>query len=393
MDSHLSRPSSPPSRDPAALASTFLERGIQAFDENERAMAWGWLHKALAVSMSSNDQKGLASAGWRLSMLKAQQGEIDEAVVLCRTAYEAAEAVWSRVDMAESAYILGNLLFQTSEQEEGLRMMHSAVDLYGELHDVEGQLRAWRNIGGCLRKRGSYAEAIEAWKRCLVVYGQRGELAGQARLHFAIARCWMRLEDYRQALVHNLAALGRHRHLDSPRLESDLKLLSKLRRRIKDDDVFIGDVRHIVDPANTEPENLDVVLSMLSDYEARQARIRAAAALAEATSDLSDAERELVGSTQAVAAAPAPVRPVEIAPRPSATLSTPAQVLEDRLLTSLEDSDSLSDWNEDFWEGDVDRRQWFVKQPWQIWVLAGFGTIIGMMTVMVILSVGAMIFR
>ena len=68
-------------------------------------------------------------------------------------------------------------------------------------------------------------------------------------------------------------------------------------------------------------------------------------------------------------------------------------MLEDRLLTSLEDSDSLSDWNEDFWEGDVDRRQWFVKQPWQIWVLAGFGTIIGMMTVMVILSVGAMIFR
>lgn len=395
MDSHLSRPSSPPRRDPAALASTFLERGIQAFDENERAMAWGWLHKALAVSMASNDQKGLASAGWRLSMLKAQQGEIDEAVALCRTAHEAAEAVWSRVDMAESAYILGNLLFQTSQQEEGLRMMHGAVDLYGELHDVEGQLRAWRNIGGCLRKRGSYAEAIEAWKRCLVVYGQRGELAGQARLHFAIARCWMRLEDYRQALVHNLAALGRHRHLDSPRLESDLKLLAKLRRRIKDDDVFIGDVRHIVDPANTEPDNLEVVLGMLSDYESRQARIRAAAALAEATSDLSEAERELVGSTPpvAVAAEPAPVRPVEDTSSPPITLSTSAQVLEKELLTSLEDSESLSDWGEDFWEDDADRRQWFVRQPWQIWVLAGFGTIIGMMTVMVILSVGAMIFR
>lgn len=389
MDSHLSRPSSPPTRDPAALASTFLDRGIKAFDANERAMAWGWLHKALAVSMASKDQKGLAAAGWRLSMLKAQQGETEEALTLCRSAHEAAQTAWSRVDMAESTYLLGNLLCQSDQQEEGLRMLHSAVDLYGELNDVDGQLRAWRNIGGILRKRGSHLEAIEAWKRCLVVYGQRGELAEQARLHVAIARCWVRLEDYRKALVHNLAALGRHRHLESSRLESDLKLLSKLRRRIADDDVFIDDLRQIVDPRGTEPDTLEVVLSMLGDYEARQARIRAVTALAEATSDLSAAERELVGG------APAPVveseLPSEGDTRPSITLSTPAEQLLDGLADSLEESDSLSDWDEDFWEEESGRR--LSQQPWQIWVLAGFSAIIAMMTVMVLLSVGAMILR
>ena len=156
MDPHLTRPSSPPSPDPAALASEFLDRGIEAFDQNERAMAWGWLHKALSVSKSTKDQKGLAAAGWRLSLLKAQQGEVEEAIALCRTAHQAAESVWSRQDMAQSAHLLGNLLCQSGDQEDGMRMLHSAVDLFGGLNDVEGQLRAWRTIGGILRKRGTW---------------------------------------------------------------------------------------------------------------------------------------------------------------------------------------------------------------------------------------------
>ncbi len=377
MDSHLHRPSSPPSRDPAALASTFLERGVEAFERNERAMAWGWLHKALAISMSSNDQKGLAAAGWRLSLLKAQQGELEEALKLCRTAYQAAESVWSRVDMAESAYLLGTLLCQANEQEEGLRLLHASVDLCGELHDVEGQLRAWRNIGGILRKRGSYFEAIEAWKRCLVVYGQRGELAEQARLHAVIARSWMRIGDTAQTVTHALAALGRHRHLGSDRLESDLKLLSRLRRRMGTE-ALSASIGGILDA-----EGLGVVMAMLDDYDARQARIQRAAALAEATSDLSEADGALLGVPAPAEPSGSSDVPAEGDTQPSITLSSPADVLAD--------SDSLSTWEDNFWE--TDRTLRLPQQPWQIWVLAGFGTIIGMMTVMVILSVGAMILR
>ena len=345
-------------------------------------MAWGWLHKAIAISMSTNDQKGLAAAGWRLSLLKAQQGDLEEAIKLCRTAHQAAEASWSRPDMAQSAHLLGNLLCQSGEPEDGLRMLHSAVDLCGELNDVDGQLRAWRSIGGTLRKRGDYFEAIEAWKRCLVVYSQRGNLTEQARLHAAIARSWMRAGDTEQTITHVLAALGRHRHLESTRVESDLKLHAKLRRRMGIEAFTLGVGQHL------DAEGLGVVIGMIADYEVRQAQKLAAAALAEATSDLSEAEQALIKE----ASVETPMQSSAYSnTRPSITLSTPDPITG--IVADLENDhdDSLSSWEDSFWSGEVVRR--LPQQPWQIWVLAAFGTVIGMMTVMVILSVGALFFR
>ena len=344
-------------------------------------MAWGWLHKALSVSMSTQDQKGLAAAGWRLSLLKAQQGEVEEAISLCRSAHQAAESVWSRQDMAQSAHLLGNLLCQSDEQEEGMRMLHSAVDLFGELNDVEGQLRAWRTIGGILRKRGSYYEAIEAWKRCLVVYNQRGDLADQARLHAAIARSWMRIGDTGETITHALAALGRHRHLESERVSGDLKLLSKLRRRMGGDAFTVGVSQHL------DAEGVGVVIGMVAQYDAQLARKRAARALAEATSDLSEAEQDLISASSDSAAAPSP----PARPSPPPVVSDPIAEIASELKTR--DGlygDTLDTWEESFWDS---QRTRLPQQPWQIWVLAGFGTVIGMMTIMVILSVGALIFR
>jgi tetratricopeptide (TPR) repeat protein len=380
MDSHLSRPSSPPSPDPAALASEFLDRGIEAFDQNERAMAWGWLHKALSVSKSTKDPKGLAAAGWRLSLLKAQQGEVDEAIALCRTAHQAAESVWSRQDMAQSAHLLGNLLCQSGDQEDGMRMLHSAVDLFGELNDVEGQLRAWRTIGGILRKRGSYYEAIEAWKRCLVVYNQRGDLNDQARLHSAIARSWMRIGDNGQTITHALASLGRHRHLESDRIDGDLKLLTKLRRRMGGDAFTAGVSQHL------DPEGVGMVIGMVAQYDARKARQRAARALAEATSDLSEAEQGLISAAPASVAVP----DTAARPTPPSVTDPVAEIASELKARDGLYGDTLDTWEDTFWDS---RRARLPQQPWQIWVLAGFGTVIGVMTVMVILSVGTLIFR
>lgn len=343
-------------------------------------MAWGWLHKALSVSKSTKDQKGLAAAGWRLSLLKAQQGEVEEAIALCRTAHQAAESVWSRQDMAQSAHLLGNLLCQSGDQEDGMRMLHSAVDLFGELNDVEGQLRAWRTIGGILRKRGSYYEAIEAWKRCLVVYNQRGDLNDQARLHSAIARSWMRIGDTGQTITHALASLGRHRHLESDRVDGDLKLLTKLRRRMGGDAFTAGVSRHL------DPEGVGMVIGMVAQYDARKARQRAARALAEATSDLSEAEQGLISAAPAAVAVPdTPARPT-----PPSVSDPIAEIASDLKARDGLYGDTLDTWEDTFWDS---RRARLPQQPWQIWVLAGFGTVIGVMTVMVILSVGTLIFR
>lgn len=216
--------------DPRKLAAAFLAQGEEAHARGEEELAWGWLQKAITLARTHGEHRTLAAAGRRLAALCARREEQGVlALALATEARQAAEAAWSRPDIAACDALLGRLRIQQGEVEAGLRSLHLAVDMWGELGLVDPQLDCWRQIGAAHARLGELDAAQVAWGRCLAVLQHRRDLAAQADLHAEVARACGQGGRIDLAITHALAALGRHRHLDHPAVSDDLACLLMLR--------------------------------------------------------------------------------------------------------------------------------------------------------------------
>ena len=215
--------------DPRKLAAAFLTQGEDARARGTADLAWGWLQKAIVQARAHDEPRVVAVAGRHLAELCADQGDTATAISLAQEARRAAEASWSRPDLAASDALLGRLWISQGNLDAGLRSLHLAVDMWGELGQVDQQLTCWRQIAAAHAAEGDLDEARVAWGRCLAVLQHRRDLLAQAELHAEVAAACARLGQIDLAITHALAALGRHRHLGHPAVSDDLGGLLELR--------------------------------------------------------------------------------------------------------------------------------------------------------------------
>jgi len=209
-----------------------VEQADQARSRGEDELAWGWLQKALAIYRAEGEHRGQATAGRRLAALQARRGDLRSALQQAEAAHKAAEQAWDRPEMAAAQYVLGAVNCQLGEVEAGLRWLHRSVDAWGELGRIDGQVRAWRRIAHAQSVDGDLDAGLAAWGRCLAVCRHTRDLAGEADIHAEAARACANAGRPDLAITHGLAALGRHRHLRSARLGSDLSLMVDIRGQL-----------------------------------------------------------------------------------------------------------------------------------------------------------------
>lgn len=236
--------------DPQQLAEAFVEKADAARSRNEDELAWGWLQKAMALYRTKRDHRGMAVVGRRLASLQARRGDLRSALEQAERARAAAEKAWSRPDMANIDYVVGAIYCQLGEIEVGLRWLHRSVDMWGELGRVDGQVRAWRRIAHAQAVDGDLEAGLDAWRRCLAVCRHRHDLLGEAEIHAEAARACVNAGRPDVAVIHALAALGRHRHVEHPALADDLVLLVEIQGHLGGS-VFRSLVRNQLDESAT----------------------------------------------------------------------------------------------------------------------------------------------
>lgn len=210
-----------------------MEQADQARARSEDELAWGWLQKAMALYRSASEPRGVATTGRRLASLQARRGDLHGALKQAEDARVAAERAWDRLELASIEYLLGVIRCQLGEVELGLKQLHRAVDMYGELGRIDGQVRAWRRIAHAQSVDGDLDAGLAAWGRCLAVCRHTSDMAGEADIHAEAARACANAGRPDLAVSHALAALGRHRHLeDAARTTADLGLLVDVRGQL-----------------------------------------------------------------------------------------------------------------------------------------------------------------
>jgi diguanylate cyclase (GGDEF)-like protein len=164
-----------------------------------------------AQSPSSDRLAAMIAQGEKLE----DAGRLDEAARLYVTARSEAERIGDRKNAAHASATLGFLRYYRGELNQALVDLRRAYDIYGAISDVEGRRSALENIAHVYAdaRVGQYDRAIEYYRQLLPEYEAAGEAENVADTLFNIGSTSAQKGDYETALQWFARALAAEKKL------------------------------------------------------------------------------------------------------------------------------------------------------------------------------------
>ena len=114
-----------------------------------------------------------------LATVRQRQGRMKEAIDLCRGAIADAEAVGADAAVAGACFILDWALVESGRPREAV-YSDRAMDLYGELGQLDRQAMVLNNMGGFAYRDGRWDEAVGLYQRGAQLHKRAGDIASSA---------------------------------------------------------------------------------------------------------------------------------------------------------------------------------------------------------------------
>jgi tetratricopeptide (TPR) repeat protein len=114
-----------------------------------------------------------------LATVRQRQGRMNEAIDLCRGAIAEAEAVGADAAVANACFILDWALVESGRPREAV-YSDRAMDLYGELGQLDRQAMVLNNMGGFAYRDGRWDEAVGLYQRGAQLHKRAGDVASSA---------------------------------------------------------------------------------------------------------------------------------------------------------------------------------------------------------------------
>nr|MCM0592175.1 tetratricopeptide repeat protein [Gloeotrichia echinulata DEX184] len=144
-------------------------------------------------SCPAEDEKEKAAIIHNLGSLKADRGEIEEAIALYQQSLALFEQIGNVQDKAPTLHNLGILKADRGEIEEAIALYQQSLALFEQIGNVQGKAATLHNLGSLKANRGEIEEAIALFQQSLALKEQIGDVKGKA------------------ATLHNLGSLKANR--------------------------------------------------------------------------------------------------------------------------------------------------------------------------------------
>ncbi|MGW4056675.1 tetratricopeptide repeat protein [Amycolatopsis sp. NPDC004747] len=114
------------------------------------------------------------------------------------------------------AWVMSTYHLRHDRRDDNLRAWQAAIDVVTDIRERSDQADVHRLYGWARMIAGEHATGMTHLGRALDLFGQDGNIAGQARAHEALAAAWEQLGDHERALAPALEALTRYEDLGHP---------------------------------------------------------------------------------------------------------------------------------------------------------------------------------
>ncbi|GAB3947061.1 hypothetical protein GCM10027614_41640 [Micromonospora vulcania] len=188
--------------------------GVAAVEpvDAEQAMAWFIAeHPVLLNTVTRAADDGLYGHAWRLAWTLAdffdRKGHWHDWAATHEIALTAADLLADRRAAASVRRGLGRARAQLGQYTEAHAQLWQAARLYGQLGDVPGQAHTARSIAWVCSRQGRHREALAHAQRALDLFEAVGDRALQARALNSVGWQYAQLRNHGEALHHCQRAL------------------------------------------------------------------------------------------------------------------------------------------------------------------------------------------
>ncbi|MEH1897428.1 MAG: tetratricopeptide repeat protein, partial [Nostoc sp.] len=132
----------------------------------------------------AEDERELGSIYHYLGILKADKGEVDEAIALFNQSLEIEERIGNVKGKAETLHGLGNLYADKGEVDEAIALFNQSLEIKERIGDVQGKAATLSCLGILYANKGNVDEAIALYNQSLEIFERIGNVQGKgATLH------------------------------------------------------------------------------------------------------------------------------------------------------------------------------------------------------------------
>jgi tetratricopeptide (TPR) repeat protein len=166
-------------QDLAARINYLNWHGCLEFQIGNTAQAETVLQSALLLNKSiSLDQKGLTC--FHLGRLKAQQGQVDDAIALYTESLEIFERIGDAQGKAASLHQLGQLKAQQGQIDDAIALYTESLAIKERIGDAQGKAASLHALGNLKAQQGQIDDAIALFTESLEILERIGNVQGKA---------------------------------------------------------------------------------------------------------------------------------------------------------------------------------------------------------------------
>ena len=181
----------------------------------------------------SEDKQEQASISHCLGILKANRGEIEEAIALYQQSLALKEQIGDVQDKAATLHNLGHLKANKGEIEEAIALYEKSFAINEQIGNVQGKAATLHCLGGLKANKGEIEEAIALFQQSLAIEEQIGDVQGKAMTLWWLGGMAEQQGDYNKALDYLQPALEILQRIQSPYAESVGQVVARVQDLIR----------------------------------------------------------------------------------------------------------------------------------------------------------------
>jgi tetratricopeptide (TPR) repeat protein len=174
-----------PSKDKQEKASIFHRFGILKAQQGDVEQASAFYHKSLKITERIHDDYRKAQTLHQLAILTAQQGDVKQAINLCYQSLDISKRISDIQGKAATLHQLAILQNQQGTAEEAINLCNQSLEIKQRIGDVQGKAASLHLLAILTAEQGKVEEAINLCNQSLKIHESIGSMQGQAaNLHF-----------------------------------------------------------------------------------------------------------------------------------------------------------------------------------------------------------------
>jgi DNA-binding SARP family transcriptional activator/tetratricopeptide (TPR) repeat protein len=198
----------------------------EEFRDRREALDWfaaerTGLVAAVGLAAGAGFDTHASQLAWSLSDFLEEQGHWADWEATQRGALAAGIHLDSRSAQALAHRALGRVFIRRGRFDDAYTHLGRALDLYGELGDLAGQARTCRTIAYAHDLQGRYAEALPYQQQAHDLFRAAGDRVGQAFSLNGLGWCHAHLGDHRRSLTLCERALAIQQEIGDPHGQAD----------------------------------------------------------------------------------------------------------------------------------------------------------------------------